>query len=68
MSFILEFRLYNGPRALPIPKKGPWRRVNKSFGSRTAAAAAAGQMTAHHRDLADVRVRKLQARAKRRGS
>ena len=61
MSFILEFRLYVGPKALPIPKKGPWRKVNKTFGDRVAADSAAGYMTSHHRDLADVRVRKARA-------
>ena len=59
MNYILEFRLYAGPRALPIPKRGPWRRVNKKFRNRTAASVAAGTMTAHHRDLAEIRIRKV---------
>lgn len=59
MSYTVEFRLYAGPRAIPISKKGPWRRMNKTFGDRAAALAATGSVTALHRDVADVRVRKV---------
>ena len=54
--FIVEFRLFSGAK-----KKGPWRRVNKTFAERAAAVSHAAGRTSLHRDLADVRVRRIRA-------
>lgn len=71
MKYIVEYRLYNNTRVLSDRKtgdvvglvKGPWLRVHKTFVDRVGADSAAGAMTSHHRDLADVRVRRAKGKA-----
>lgn len=56
MSYAIEFRFF---RDAARRKKGAWLRRIGKFSTKRAAQDATGTVTAFHRDLADVRVRKV---------